>query len=333
MTLPEHPDLTQDNSTSPGPRLREARLEKKLSLEEVAGRLHLDPHLVRSLESDDYAELPEPTFVRGYLRGYARLLNLPPGPIIEAYDRHGFKPPNLVADIASRPQARSTDFSVRLVTFLVVALLVGLPIAWWQTQEVAPRENHSTSGYPEPAESGIGPVDIAGVGQHVPVPLAMVGTGRPPSPAEPVEPEPPVAVAPPGPKAAATPPPAGTAPAETPQGTAAGSDTAAAPETAPVTPSAPAEPPVAVGPRSHRLQMTLAHDAWVEVYGKGGKRLFFNLAKADQTLSLEGEPPFRVLLGYAKDAKIEYNGELFDYRPFTKKGVARFTLGEGHNGR
>ena len=114
-----HESTTTEPQTSPGRRLREARLSAKLSMEHVATGLHLDGKLLEALEQDKYDELPEPAFVRGYLRGYARLLSLPPGPIIEAYDRHGFKPPHLIADIARRPQVHSTDISMRLVTYAI----------------------------------------------------------------------------------------------------------------------------------------------------------------------------------------------------------------------
>jgi cytoskeleton protein RodZ len=75
------------------------------------------------------------------------------------------------------------------------------------------------------------------------------------------------------------------------------------------------------------LVLRLKHDSWVEVYDMAGKRLFFNLAKAGQTLALSGTPPFRVILGYARDAEVEYNDAPFDPSPFINKDIARFTVG------
>jgi cytoskeleton protein RodZ len=74
--------------------------------------------------------------------------------------------------------------------------------------------------------------------------------------------------------------------------------------------------------------LRLQHDSWVEVYEQGGKRLFFNLAKSGQTLTLRGTPPYRVILGYAREAEVEYNGAAFDIAPHTSRDVARFTVGE-----
>ena len=74
---------------------------------------------------------PAPTFVRGYLRGYARLLGVPVGPVLEAYDREGFRPPDLVADISEEPENAASDFPVRLVTWAVVLVLLAMVVVWW----------------------------------------------------------------------------------------------------------------------------------------------------------------------------------------------------------
>ena len=126
------PGAVEDGSESPGRRLREARTAARLSQDDVAVRLRLDRRVVDALERDDHRSLPEPTFVRGYLRSYARLLGLPAGPIVEAYDREGHTPPGLVADLSRRQEVRSSDPPVRLMTYVVVAALVTLGVLWWR---------------------------------------------------------------------------------------------------------------------------------------------------------------------------------------------------------
>lgn len=130
MTTPE----TDAYGVGPGERLRQARVAANLSIEEVSARMHLDRRTLELLEADDFAQLPAPTFVRGYLRGYARLLNLPPGPIIEAFDRRGFAPPALIADIATHAETRSTDLWVVAVTVVLLGILIALGAVWFQTQ-------------------------------------------------------------------------------------------------------------------------------------------------------------------------------------------------------
>jgi cytoskeleton protein RodZ len=60
----------------PGRTLAEARAARNLSLAEVAQQLKLSATQVEALEADAYDRLPGPVFVRGFVRNYARLLEL-----------------------------------------------------------------------------------------------------------------------------------------------------------------------------------------------------------------------------------------------------------------
>src|SRR5574343_879579 len=62
-----------------------AREQAGLSLEQVAASLRLSVRQVQALESDDAAALPSPTFVRGFIRNYAKLLNLDVDSLLEIY--------------------------------------------------------------------------------------------------------------------------------------------------------------------------------------------------------------------------------------------------------
>lgn len=56
--------------------LRAKREQKQLSIGEVSERLKLPARQIEALEQGDYNSLPEPVFVRGFLRSYGRFLNL-----------------------------------------------------------------------------------------------------------------------------------------------------------------------------------------------------------------------------------------------------------------
>jgi cytoskeleton protein RodZ len=317
----------EEGGGSPGRRLQEARVAARLTVDEVASRLRLERRVVEALERDDHGSLPEPTFVRGYLRGYARLLDLPPGPIVEAYDRLGFTVPDLVADISSQPEVRSTDVPVRLVTYAIGIGLITLGILWWRSEKApapVPLDRFDAQ-----APLSAGPADgtpprPALAEAPPPPPAAAEAPGASPAPGSGARPPAPPSPAP-LPVASGTSPPAPPAPVTTAAvpGQAAGSPGGPAP--APAMPQVP--PRDAPGASAPALVLRLKHDSWVEVYDSGGKRLFFNLAKAGQALSLSGSPPFRVILGYARDAEVEYNGAPFDPSPFINKDIARFTVG------
>ena len=122
----------------PGEQLRAAREAAGMSVHEISTHMRLDSRIILALESDDYEQLPAATFIRGYLRGYARLLDLPPEPIIQSFEQRDFAPPSLVADLSVRSQVRSGDFPFRLVTYVVVAALILLVVLWWRSQDFPP---------------------------------------------------------------------------------------------------------------------------------------------------------------------------------------------------
>ncbi|MEA1890703.1 MAG: DUF4115 domain-containing protein, partial [Pseudomonadota bacterium] len=71
----------------PGKLLQIAREEKNLRPEDVAYEIRLTPSQVLALDEDDYSRMPEETYVRGYLRNYARLVGVPENDILMAFAR------------------------------------------------------------------------------------------------------------------------------------------------------------------------------------------------------------------------------------------------------
>ena len=51
-------------------------MEWDMSVQEVASSLNLGAETIEALEADDYSALPGTTFVKGYIRSYAKLLQL-----------------------------------------------------------------------------------------------------------------------------------------------------------------------------------------------------------------------------------------------------------------
>mgnify|MGYP000379632154 CR=1 FL=1 len=77
--------MSEEGRVLPGQRLRAEREAQGISQEDVARRLNLTVTFVQALEADEYERLPEATFVRGYIRNYARELELPADELAEAF--------------------------------------------------------------------------------------------------------------------------------------------------------------------------------------------------------------------------------------------------------
>jgi len=67
---------TPSNAQRPGERLRQTRLLKGREIKEIATELNIPERILVAIEADDYKVLPEPAFIRGYLRAYGRLLGI-----------------------------------------------------------------------------------------------------------------------------------------------------------------------------------------------------------------------------------------------------------------
>ena len=119
-------------SEKPGAQLAAVRLQKGYSAEYVAGKLHLRVRIIELLEADDYEQMPEPVFIRGYLRAYAKLLDVSADPLIEVYNQlYVNERPSERTLWQSRRKTNKAEHAVRWVTvFFSVAVLIAVAM-WW----------------------------------------------------------------------------------------------------------------------------------------------------------------------------------------------------------
>src|SRR5690606_11494862 len=79
-------------SPTAGALLAQARHAAGLTVDGVASQLKLAPRQVVAIERDDFGSLPGRTFVRGFVRNYARLLKLDVDAVLAALPGEGAAP-------------------------------------------------------------------------------------------------------------------------------------------------------------------------------------------------------------------------------------------------
>lgn len=123
---------TVTQSVSPGRMLREGRERLNLSHEQVAERLRLRQQIVVDLEADQFDKHVAGTFTRGYLRAYARLVNVDEAQVLAAYASLGVndKPQNMQS-FSRRTRQQSQDNRLMLVTYIIGAIIIGSAIIFW----------------------------------------------------------------------------------------------------------------------------------------------------------------------------------------------------------
>lgn len=118
----------------PGGVLREAREARGLSVADVASALKFSPRQIEALEADDFSCLQGATFVRGFVRSYARFLKLAPESLLAMLDGDtaitaaDVRPPEDTGVAMPMPGARNWSFWVAGAVLLVGAA-TGL-VAW-----------------------------------------------------------------------------------------------------------------------------------------------------------------------------------------------------------
>ncbi len=117
----------------PGLILATHRMELNYSIEYIAEKLHLRARIIELLENDDYFNMPEPVFIKGYLRAYAKLLGISAEPLLETFNKiHGTEKKLERALWQSKRQSNKAERAIRFVTTGFVLLVLVAVIIWWR---------------------------------------------------------------------------------------------------------------------------------------------------------------------------------------------------------
>ena len=332
-------EATQENSAlhSTGERLRLAREQMGLTQQNVAERLCLKLSTVRDIEEDKSPADLASTFLRGYIRSYARLVHIPEEELLpmmakQTPVRAAKIEPMQSFSLGKRRKKR--DGWLMIFTWLVVFVVVGLTGAWWW-------QNHKAS------QDDLVPMtdqnnSSGDNGQSIPL---GESSGDSTAPAAPDESNTTTSNS-----AASTPASAAPAASASNSATAAQQDTnsnaVVSPSQAPVenTAAAPAatqsgastSPQMPVGAAAvsepaadpNAVVMTFNADCWLEVSDATGKKLFSGIQRSGGKLSLAGTPPYRLKIGAPSAVQVQYQNQPVDLSRFIRNNqVARLTLG------
>ncbi len=328
-------EATQDlNATqTTGVRLRNAREQLGLSQQAVAERLCLKVSTVRDIEEDKAPAELASTFLRGYIRSYARLVHIPEEELLPMMEKQAPVRAAKVAPMHSfslGKRRKKRDGWLSSITWLIVFVVVGLTGAWWWQNHKAQQEEISTMADQSSAELS------AGNNETQSVPLNT-------DPTEPADAQ--TTGTAPADVAAQTPPAATTTPAQATAQNAvvspsqANVDSVAAPAaTAPATtaPAANTAPGAAPLPTDQAgvatadasaLAMTFTADCWLEVTDATGKKLFSGIQRSGANLNLAGQTPYKLKIGAPSAVQIQFQGKPVDLSRFIRTNqVARLTL-------
>lgn len=131
-TTPQVDDVPVEMD-NPGIHLSNIRQQKGYTIEFVASKLHLRTRIIELLEQGDFDLLPEPVFVKGYLRAYSKLLGISPDPFLAVFDsQYVIEKKTERALWQSKRESHKVEHMVRWFTlFFALFVMVAVGI-WWQ---------------------------------------------------------------------------------------------------------------------------------------------------------------------------------------------------------
>ena len=119
-----------DDEVSCGELLAKTRLIKGLSTKDIAKELRISASIIEMIERDDFEKIGVPVFVKGYLRQYANILDLPVDQLLESYNQ--LNPEKSSAPIVNAAIEKTSKFVLTPKLILVsVFALIALFLIWF----------------------------------------------------------------------------------------------------------------------------------------------------------------------------------------------------------
>lgn len=304
------PDKTaesQDNIdvVTAGQMLQDARMASGISVQEVSNHIHLKLSVINNIEQSVGDKRISSTFMRGYIRCYARYLKISENEVIAAYD---------CQNVACEQQAELQSFSCRtkleahdnrlmLVSYGIIGFMLAVFLIWGL------RGDDVDVVVPEPTITqtieSVGAVTV--IEEQAPLVVAeRVEFDRTAAQTAALD--------------VIVPPSSEVVPAEVlVQPVVSALPTI----TSPVVTNTPDNKSAAV---AQSLVLTFAGDCWIQIKDKNGKTLSTGVIKAGQSISLQGLAPLSIKLGAPEYVTMSYAGEPIDLSTFKQGRLAKFKV-------
>jgi cytoskeleton protein RodZ len=300
---------------SPGRILATERERQGLEPADIAQRLHMSVSQVEALERDEYVRLPRGTFLRGFVRNYAKILGLPPDDVLKRLAEGAPRDPaprivvpsqnirfDPLSERIANPYVKAAGIAAAVIAFGFAGMY------WWMFIRNAPQGAPAAKKNPATASATLAPRQ----------PEA-------PRPAAPIA-EPPRAELP-------KPEPAKLEPQKPEPAKAAKAEAVKVASTKPEPPKADGfrmEPPKALAEPAKgdatKLTFRFRGQSWVEIKDARGKVLMTGLNDPGSEAEVSGRPPFRVVVGNAPEVKMFLNDREYNLEPHMREAVARLTV-------
>ncbi len=296
-----------------GTLLKNKRESLGLTQKQISDRLKLRVTLIQQIEENQFESDQVATFMRGYIRSYAKYVNLDEKVVLSALHHAGDAQhqEQEMLSFSRKTKTEKHNSRIMILTWSIFAVIAGISSLWWwqnQQQDTLSQSLANTESSEELAvEESLAPeftsLEVIEAEQNEAGASVVEGTEGLAAISDAEDSSDAVADETPAQHATETEP------------TAEVNANAEAVE-ANTTPEAVA----------NELVMQFSADCWIQVKDATGKTLSTGIKKAGQSLNLSGTAPYKVILGAPEGVSMTFASEPVDLSGYTSGKVARITL-------
>lgn len=160
-------EIVEEELIKPGAQLAAERQRQGHSEEHIARKLHLRVRLIELLEADDYQSMPEPVFIKGYIRAYAKLLGVPPQPLMDIFNRLYITVERKTEKALwqSRKETNKAEHAIRWLTGIFALIVLTAVAGWWyankDNENLFPKSTVRVDSSPSKSETEIRLTDLS----------------------------------------------------------------------------------------------------------------------------------------------------------------------------
>lgn len=310
-------ELSEDMEVmGPGQILSDARKKTGLTQKEVAEKLNFRLTLVNEIENEVFdSNLPE-TFNRGYLRNYAKLVNVSQEDVMASYEQL-----NVAKTQASELQSFSKGTEklaesnrIMWVSYFILAVLIASTVVWWMqnntiqdqalkdsaeitNSKVSDKKVQQPDTLANNTESTVSTLDVENLNNKVNTEQALSAPSLLNQQTSDTE-------------------------TQTPEKNEIAVNEASITEPDNIPEIQTSKPEIILT----NVTFTFSGDCWVNISDATGERIAWGVKKLGYIMKISGQAPFNVTLGKPELVTIDFADENIDMSQFNAGNIAKFTL-------
>ncbi|MEZ9299718.1 cytoskeleton protein RodZ [Vibrio splendidus] len=307
----EHETQTKETAApaiEAGTLLKNKRESLGLTQKQISDRLKLRITLIQQIEENQFESDQVATFMRGYIRSYAKYVNLDEKAVLNALHHSGDAQhqEQEMLSFSRKTKTEKHNSRIMILTWSIFAVIAGISSLWWWqnqqqdtlSQSLANTESSEELVVEESLDPELTSLEVIEAEQNTetsPVTensdeLTEMSSAEDSVTLDPVE---------------------------------LNEEVQEAEDVASATAEQETVAPKAV---ANELVMQFSADCWIQVKDASGKTLSTGIKKAGQTLNLSGTAPYKVILGAPEGVSMTFASEPVDLSGYTSGKVARITL-------